>query len=271
MKKDTRDSTESVHTQGLSTWEKIRQVVYVLVIIVLVSYLSYTFQRENRDILVSQTQHQLADRASLIAIGIETFVSTFTRNLGLLSEDPTLCEKAQRDPASTRPSTDHSLSNKYFEKHKNIIDTHYILNTKGVVVESVPPETGEVGIDLSGKPDVAYVLSKQKLRISEPFLSPYSDKVTVAVSCPLFSEGGFAGVVRCLLSVEQICSVFIHSVEVSRKGYAWVLDGNAMILGHPNPEYVGKSILALNKDGLSADDWSVFMNIAPPISLSLLW
>jgi PAS domain S-box-containing protein len=48
--------------------------------------------------------------------------------------------------------------------------------------------------------------------------------------------------------METICSRFVHSVEIGKRGYAWLLDDRGRILGHPRPEYVGQDLMTLNSE-----------------------
>jgi PAS domain S-box-containing protein len=115
-------------------------------------------------------------------------------------------------------------------------------------------------MDMGDKPDVAHVLEEHRSHISDVFRAP-SNSLAISILYPLFSNGEFAGAVRCVTAVETIGSRFIHSVKIGESGYAWLLDGRGRILGHPRSRYVGRDLVTLNRDILPAHERSKLESI----------
>ena len=253
MNKDRADLGPPPTQRRFSTWETVRAVFYTVTITVLVTYLTHTLRMEREDLLVGQTQRQLETHAKLIAEGIQEFFADISQDLGVLARHPTILDKANRSLVTGEPSTETSLCQSFFEAHKRNIDALYILNARGVVVQAVPPMPEVVGIDMGDKPDVALVLREHRTHISEVFRAPSND-LAISILYPLFSNGEFAGAVRCVTHIETICNRFIHAVKIGESGYAWLLDDKGRILGHPRSGYVGRDLVTLNRDILPAHE-----------------
>ncbi len=244
MKKADQNSKKDTKKAGLAQWEKARAVFYTFTIVVLVSYLSYTFQRENEDILVRETQSHLLACAQSIAASIDGFFEEITEDLRAVSTTP-----------------DDRAIRGFYEANKRNVDGLCVLSAEGRVLYSLPAEVERVGTDLSDKPGVAYVLKEHRPYVSEPFHGD-SDQLALSILYPLFQKDAFTGVVRCLLPIETIYDRFIRPVEVSNQGYAWLSDGRGLIIGHPKPEQVGQDMMSRNRAQLPGHGGSGLETVA---------
>jgi len=261
MRKDRPDrGGKSPAPRKLSAWEKARAVFYTVTTAVLVLYLGDTLQTERESLIVGQTQEQMETTAQLIAAGIQAFLTDISKDLGVLARHPTALDKADRPLLTGAPFVGGSLCQSFYEAHEQNIDALYILNANGFVVQAVPRRPEEIGMDLGDSPDVAHVLKEQRMHIGGAFYT-HSGDLAVSILYPFFSNGEFAGAVRCVVHIETICTRFIHSVKIGKSGYAWLLDDRGMILGHPRAEYVGQDIMTLNRDDSPGHERSELQSI----------
>ena len=247
MKKDTPDPGKSPAQPRLSAWEKIRAVSYTVTMAVLVLYLGDTLQTEREDLIVGQTQGQMETTAELIAAGIQAYLTDISQHLAVLARHPAVLDSADRSLLTGEPFMDGSLYQSFYEAHEQDIDALYILNAKGFVVQALPHKPEEVGTDVGDSPDVAHVLKERRIHIGEAFYTN-SGNLAVSILYPFFSNGEFAGAVRCVTRIETICNRSLRSVKIGKSGYAWLLDDRGIILEHPRSEYVGQDIMTLNHD-----------------------
>jgi len=244
MKNADQNSRKGPKKTRLSPWEKARAIFYTCTIVVLVCYQSFEFQKENEKILVRETQNHLLAGAKSIAAGMDGFFEEITEDLLALST-----------------TTDDRAIQGFYEANKRMVSGLCVLSTEGRVLYSIPREVERGGTDLSDKPDVAYVLKERKPYVSEPVYAS-SGQLVLPILYPLFQEDTFTGAVRCLIPIETIYDRFIRPLEVSNEGYAWLLDGRGLILGHPKPEQVGQHMMARNGARMPGHDGSGLETIA---------
>jgi len=260
MTQNTHDPSNAPENRGLSAWERIRGVFYTVTIIVLVSYLGYTFQKDNEYILVNQTQQQLATSARLIAAVIEQSIGDISQGLHTLSKDLSIKKNAKGTTLSQESLPKHSVSQSFYEAHKGKVSALYILNEQGHVVERVPYLADKIGEDLSNQPDIGFVLKEQKAHLTDPFRGS-SGEIVISISYPVVVNEGFAGVVYCQVPIAAINEPFVQSDRQPSKGYIWIIDHTGKTLAHPNLEYVGRNLVSQNKDKLPASDLSELESI----------
>jgi signal transduction histidine kinase/PleD family two-component response regulator len=247
---ESHDLRESMKTKGSHVMVVIGTMV-VMGIISFITYMTYKSQIEYRDIVVSQTQQQLFMTATSVAKSLEDFIETQQIVLKTIATDP-LLPKLTMD-------TDFSLLEMRYKELKEDIGGFYIISPKGIVTHRYPHKD-RVGKDFSNKPGVSAVLKTHKPYVSELFFSD-SGKACFTVLEPILWEGKFIGIVRALTYVETIQKKYIASVKIGKKGSAWVVDDDGIIIMHPKTEHIGKDIIAVKKEKFPSYDWAELENI----------
>ncbi len=244
--KDNQELGESMKTRRLSTKVAISTLAGVAVIIAII-YLAYLSHKEFEETMVSQAQKQLLTIAKATARGLEESIAHHSEALQAFSKNPLFQEK----------KLGYRLLKMFYESHKEEFDAIYLLDSNGIVLYRHPSKEGgkdRVGVSLSDRPGVSYVLKERKPYVSEIFHNRLGE-LTISISKPIFYEDKFTGIVQWLISMHTLSEHFILPVKVGEKGHAWLLDDDRIMIAHPKAEHVGKDTMALRKERFPDYDW----------------
>ena len=246
-------------TKGLSAKVAISTMAGVALIIVII-YLAYLSQKEFEQTMVSQTQQQLLTIAKATARSLEGFITDHAEALKAVSMNPLFQKEVHEKIIHDKPHTEFCPIKNFYEVHEKDVDALTLLDVNGVMLHRHPFVGVRPGIDLTDKPDVAYVLREHKLYISEVFYNNFGNPA-ISISEPIFYKGDFAGIVRWMIEIDTLSKHFIKPIKVGKKGYAQMLDERGVMLAHPKPQHLGKDIMAPRKERFPDYDWSELENI----------
>lgn len=184
-------------------------------VIFVIIYLTYQLDKKFEDAIISQTQHELLTIAKTAAVSLEEYVYKHLNDLQLLSEYRLLREQKDEYP----------FLKVFAETQKADYDSVYLLDSNGIVLYRNPFKKGKVGENYADRPDVIHALKEHKPYVSELFYSK-SGIATISLSQPIFNEGVFSGIVRCLINLETISKRFIQSIRPGKKGYGQLFDND---------------------------------------------
>ncbi len=245
--KDNQDLRESVKPKGLSIKRAIGALAGVAVTIAIL-YMVYLSHNEFEETMVFQTQKQLLPIAKATARTLEESIAHHLEALKAFSKNPSFQEQNQQ----------YRLLKILYETRKEDADAIYLLDPNGIVLYRHPSKVGgkdRVGVSLSDRPGVSYVLKERKPYVSEVFHNKLGE-LSISISEPIFYEDKFTGIVRWMISMHTLSERFILPVKVGEKGYAWLLDDDGTVVMHPKAEHVGRDIMALRKEKFPDYDWS---------------
>ncbi len=244
---------ESNKKKKFSIWEIIRATIYTISFMILLPQLNEVIQKNSESVIIFQAEKRLNASAGFIAKGLDGYIKDIIHNLEVYTEKPLIHEFVGNVIHTKQPEVVHSLIQELYESKKPCLAALQILDRNGHLLERAPDNMGEVGVDFSNKPDVA-MFKKQKPYISE-FIHSDMNTLVVSIQYPIFSDGAFSGIVRCLIDMEAVGRQFIHSDDVGDDTYAFLLNGKGIVLSHPGPEYIGKDMMRVNRDKFSHFDW----------------
>ncbi len=236
-------------------------ILAVVGVFVVVGFLARKNTRTFENTIISQTQERLLNIAQTGAQNVQARVLDWQHESKMLAENPRI-ERAviNNESAQDILETDgYSPEITLYEHLKGIIDGLYRLDARGIIQSRIPFAEGKEGADYSHKPGVKVVLKTHKPYISEFFPAASGEKC-FSVCYPVFEQEQFNGIVRAMIYLRSINNA-ISNIKVGRKGYAWIVDDDGVMIAHPKPEHIGEDIIAIRKEAFPACDWSELENI----------
>ncbi|MBN1457099.1 MAG: response regulator [Sedimentisphaerales bacterium] len=234
------------------TIKKVFAVVIVLALISGVCLLAWMDVKNFEDTIVSQTQEHLLNIAKSEAQNLEEMFQDLQSKLQMLAKDPRVQKSILTyDPVNKPFDPEGDSPGKgLFEQLATEINNIYCLDTKGIVQSRIPYKPNRIGMDLSEKPGIKYVIENQTSYISDIF--EVESGYYISVCSPVFKDDNFIGILGTLIHLEDIQQIVDH-VITSNNGYTWILNDQGNIIYHRNRELIGKNILDINV-GLEGDE-----------------
>jgi signal transduction histidine kinase len=223
-------------------------ILFLIILIGLTVYISYKNQREYRLTIQRQWQQQLNTTIHLTQHNLQNFFDKFSENLIVVSNDPIIQSKSCNKRIKLYDEHYCPLFN-LWTVHKEYVNAIMLLNKDGQILVKFPQfdssHRKEVGfcprkIDWEKKSD------RNSVYISNVFQNHYH-KSAIILSCPVFYNDSFSGVVRWMITTEKISNRFIDSLKIGNNGYLWLIDDNGLIVSHPvaanRNQYINKTYL----------------------------
>ncbi len=139
------------------------------------------------------------------------------------------------------------------------VDSIYRIDSKGMVLHRVPYKKGSIGEDVSRTPGIKSVLENHEPSVSEIFpLS--SDTLGLCVSHPVFDDETFMGVISIMISLDTL-NKSVCPIQTGSPDSIWVINRDGLIVSHANPDFIGRNIFEVEKNGSPNFDWSEFDSI----------
>ncbi|MDD5154318.1 MAG: histidine kinase dimerization/phosphoacceptor domain -containing protein [Desulfovibrionales bacterium] len=249
-----------METKGLSNKVVIGTIAGLASIAILL-YTAYLSHREFEDTLVSHTQEQLLTVAKTTAGRLEEVIGHLSKHLRVLADDSIVQEEIYKGALCQERRT-CPIEN-FYEGHKGYIDSMVTCDVNGIILHRYPfreDARDRVGMSLTDKPDIAYVVREHKLYVSEWFYNNLG-KPAISIAQPVFYKDKFVGVVRCMIGGDTLSNIFIQPIERVKGSQAWILDEKGTLLAHSDAKQQGKDIIAHRKKAFSAHDWSALEHI----------
>ncbi|HKJ05192.1 MAG TPA: cache domain-containing protein [Geopsychrobacteraceae bacterium] len=114
----------------------------------------------------------------------------------------------------------------------------YIGTTAGVLIDGadwVPPATYDPRI----RPWFQRALAANETTFTTPYIDLVTMELVIALVTPLYEEGRFLGVMGADTVLDELVENLIN-ITIGETGYAFLVDKNGTILGHPNHDLVMK-------------------------------
>jgi methyl-accepting chemotaxis protein len=113
-----------------------------------------------------------------------------------------------------------------------------LMDLSGRVVASGDP--GRLGLDLSDR-DYFKKAAAGEVASSKPLLSKVSGNPVFVISAPVKGpDGRVEGVLAGVFKIDRLTGIFIDGIKIGDNGYAYVLDSDGLVIGHPNKDFIMK-------------------------------
>ncbi|MBN2122686.1 MAG: Cache 3/Cache 2 fusion domain-containing protein [Deltaproteobacteria bacterium] len=120
-----------------------------------------------------------------------------------------------------------------------------LLDAQGVCIAD--PSGGQnKGLNVADR-DYFKAAKAGKANVGTPIISRVSGNPVTPICAPVYSRSGdFVGAVLTVLKIDFLCEK-ITNVKIGNTGYPYMVDGEGMIIAHPNKEFVLKLNLTTQK------------------------
>ncbi len=220
-----------------------------------INYVAWTNHKAFKAKEIAMAQQQMLITARATAKSIEEFIADRQENILVIAKNTIIRKGLSK--GNVTPAIEHEVKEIY-NAFKDHVDAIYLLNPQGIVLNRHPFwEDGRDrrGSDYSDKPGVLGVLKYREPYISDVFFTE-SGKLSISLLLPINYDAKLVGIARCVIKINTISEHFVKPIEVGEKGYAQLLDNRGILLSHPNPEHIGKHIMAPRKNIFPKHDWS---------------
>ena len=207
-------------------------------------YVAYLSNKGFEKTVVSQTQQELLTIAKAVAMSLEEFFTEHSEALAVISKNPLFQKDVYEKKGYNRSETIFCPTKNLYEAHKKDVDAITLLDADGIMLHREPFIENRIGMDLTDKPGVAYVIKEHKPLVSELFYSNLGN-LAVSISEPIFYKDEFAGIVRWMIETDTISRRFVEPIKIGKKGFVWMFDNNNIVISHPKKDFIGMSVLDL--------------------------
>jgi hypothetical protein len=209
--------------------------IFLFILISLTGYLSYKNHQDYSNTIQHQWQDQLSTTVRLTKQNLQNFFDKFSENLIVVSKDPIIQSKSCNKKIKVIDSNYCPLFNLY-NVHKDFVNAIILLNTKSKILIRFPKSDGIIEKDgncCARNIDTAYVPKINSVYISNVFENKFNEP-TITISCPVFYNDSFTGIVRWMFTPAKISNRFIDSINIGNKGFLWIIDNHGFIVSHPD-------------------------------------
>jgi signal transduction histidine kinase len=197
------------------------------------------YQQAKTTAIAKLYQQEMID-ARQAARGIEDYFATWTGNLNALSQMNTVVADDREGKAI--------LKLFYETNHTRIMEISRV-DEKGVILDDFP-DAHAVGLDISYRKHIVELMREHRPVISEVFRT-IEGIDAVALHVPVLRGTEFKGSVEILVDFKNLAKRYLEVIKIGETGYAWMISKDATILYTPVPDFIGKSILTVDKDNPS--------------------
>ena len=232
----------------------------VLLALVGIGYLAYVEQLRFESNIVQAAQSHLLTVARIQAGTIEDALGFIQENLREATEERDIRELIAgnvviRDAREAQlPSREQNHLDR-INRGRLDIDALYRLDAKGVIQNRIPFKESRVGVDFSGKPEVAAVIKTHKPIVSEVF-SSLDKSVSISVCQPVFDDDGdFIGILRAMIYLDALQEM-LGAIRTDWNGHIHIIDDNGIMIAHPQKDQIGTSVIGNRREAYPDLDWS---------------
>ena len=205
-------------------------LIFGTVVLAIVSAVGITAFNNSAEMGTSDAKNSMQISANLAAKEIEGKLDDFMKMVQVSGHDPILST-----PNSNASSRIDSLASTYGFTSGNI------LNSKGI--------SRKDGTDFSDRDYVQKALSGNT-NISDLTLSKYTQNYGFSVASPLYNKNDkINGVVYYRMDVDFMSNI-LNQIVISDNSYTYLVDGNGMVIVHPDKSLIGTYNISDSKNGL---------------------
>src|SRR5580698_2800138 len=217
-----------------------RKVVFISLAIAIAAACVFVFEgiyQEAKSAAITKLNQQQAIYARQAARGLEEFFATWTRNLNVLSGMNAIIADDREGKA---------ILKLLYETNQVRITEIFRVDEKGVIRDDFP-DSDAVGLDISHRKHFIAMLRDHKPTVSEAFRS-IEGVDSVALHVPVLQGTEFKGSVGILIDFNSLAKRYLDVIKVGETGYAWMISREGTTLYTPVPDFIGKSLSAVEKD-----------------------
>lgn len=171
----------------------------------------------------------------VVALQTDDWVAARSANMAAVASMPLVVEVLRDTTTDATRATANGHFNTLLEIYP-MFTTIGVLDRDGIAAANNNPAlVGELNLStrahfrqaMQGSPAISGVLQ-----------SAISGDPVFVAAAPVFDEGEVIGVVHGSIELSRLTELVLDTVQIGTHGYAYMFDGNGIIIGHPNAELI---------------------------------
>lgn len=240
---------------GILRWTTVFLSLAVMSIVAWSLYQSHMTLRN--DLIKAQERH-LKSLAALTALAINDFLNEHMESLGRLAADPEVRDLIENLPAGGKVPARSKIYD-FQETHLSDIEAISVYSASGVLL-SRSPEGSDIGKSHAGREDIRNVILRGRPWISNALKNEHGALV-VTLSQPVFHKNKMIGFVQAEIMSLSIYERFVKQVDTGESCFAWIIDRNGTVMGHPSANIFGRNAVAFQKKSSPLINWRSFEEV----------
>lgn len=217
-------------------------LIFGAVVLAIVSVIGITSFNSSSEMGTSDAKNSMQISANLAAKEIEGKLDDFMKMAQVSGQDPILSNSKSDSKVTSRID---SLASTYSFTSGNILDTNGV---------SRKDKT-----DFSDRDYVQKALSGNA-NISDLTLSKYTQNYGFSVASPVYDKNNAVnGVVYYRMDVDFMSNI-LDQISISDNSYTYLVDGNGLVIVHPDKSLIGKYNITDTKSGLGDISKAILSN-----------
>lgn len=217
-------------------------LIFGAVVLAIVSVIGITSFNSSSEMGTSDAKNSMQISANLAANEIKGKLDDFMKMAQVSGQDPILSNSKSDSRATSRID---SLASTYSFTSGNILDTNGV---------SRKDKT-----DFSDRDYVQKALSGNA-NISDLTLSKYTQNYGFSVASPVYDKSNAVnGVVYYRMDVDFMSSI-LDQISISDNSYTYLVDGNGLVIVHPDKSLIGEYNITDTKSGLGDISKAILSN-----------
>jgi len=208
-----------------------------------ICYLAWLNHDDFKKTMIKQSQTQLLIIAESQAQSIEKYIVDVHRELEILSSEFAIHRRIlEENNKAVKAEYNAYLENSYKDIEK-IVDSIYLIDSKGIVIDISPFKEGIIGENISQMPVVKQALAGHQPDTNSVFRTP-SGILAIANLYPILENGKYIGLLRADILINRVNQLVNH-INRGDERFVFVIDGNAKLISYRKRNYLGKNIETL--------------------------
>lgn len=226
------------------------------ILLLLTLIFSYYNHLKYRERLVKQWQQQLLVTTRITAHNLERHIDQFYKALQSISSVPHIQKRAFLSLRNEHDAGFNYIVNQY-EIYKGDVNSIMLLDSNGRILEEYPKPSEEMHHYSSEEYCVHGTKEEKHLKPMEVYVSNVfqnkMDMPAIAISCPVYFQGKFAGIIHWMIDVEKITGRFTDSIQEGSGGHLCLIDNNMIIQASQKRNIIGlnaANLIKTNEDSI---------------------
>ena len=225
------------------SWFFLASIIVCIVIICTIAYAAFESHKSFKEAFIAQVEGQMLSTVKTSARQIEDFLQRVKKDLKTGTEMLSILgAEHKKEIFKLPPRVKRDFySNTIFNNFDERVDSFYILNSEGTVLDIVPFEENNIGENKLGMQGVEHVKKTLTPYVSNAFKIASKDS-SISIIHPVFEGEEFIGMMRAVIYTRNIYKYFLQPVKIGESGYLTFLDNSGLIYYHPNKDFIGKNL-----------------------------
>lgn len=179
-----------------------------------------------KNILTSEAEENLIIRAEGYAREIEMWQDICKAEVAILASNPVILNGDTE--TALQYLNDESKRNPLFLRF-------WLVNTKGQAIHSTGDKT-----NIADREYFKQVMQTGQMVVTDPLISKADGKMVISIVAPLKRNNQVIGVLGGTVTVDSLIAK-LNEIKVGQSGYAYMIQGDGVIISHPDKNLILKS------------------------------